>query len=743
MKIWDVAIETKKGPVEETGQFFDEWISNTERVQLADDIWVGRLEEELANDVIERCEPPGMLGAPGPFQMYSFVRDVAVRAGDVSTWDYEQSLQLCIMLSRLVHPTTVSTGYAARVRFLEEGTVGLITPGPVKGQGAYAFISGENHRNWLTRAELRELSTLLERPFSSLPERVRLACWYHEFAATLYYVEVRWPLICTGLEALTETDKYNLTGQFVRRVARLARVLEVGGFDESDALAAYQIRSALVHGQGFLNLPRIELSEGRPEINGYPERIHLYSKLETILRLALKRAVAGYDFSDLFKDEPTIRQYFEGPRLTKPALIKAVVGTRDILPPSSDSWNFVEATARDVFRLYGFSEIRTPIIEDLQLFQRAVGEETDIVAKEMFTWEDRGRADREKEQWLALRPENTAGTVRAYIEHRLWDRGLNKLYYIGPQFRRERPQKGRYRQFYQIGAEVIGPASAGSESPARDAEVLEMLATLLDRLGITDWNLELNSVGTSADRVAFNDALRKALDPVKDKMCTDCQRRAVTNPLRVFDCKVPEDQPIIETLPRITQFLGEDSRKHFDAVQEILTKVGVEFHINSRLVRGLDYYTRTAFEFTHGALGAQNAILGGGRYDGLSEALGGPAAPGIGFAIGEDRLVMSLKETAEGVLRKPDVYVAAMAGMNGEAARLARELRRHDLVVELGDDSFRLKKSFEAATKAGAKYILIVGENEVKADAFALKNLSSGEQVQVARGELAGKIRGQ
>jgi histidyl-tRNA synthetase len=538
-------------------------------------------------------------------------------------------------------------------------------------------------------------------------------------------------------------------------------------------------------------------------------------------------------------------------------MIKAVRGTRDLLPPETALWNFVEAAVRDVFRAYNFQEIRTPIFESTELFARGVGEETDIVSKEMFTWDDRGGSiDMEvqqqwihrhaKEGWadlaphtrtgrgrtsaptllgsgspenpeakivrsrylpnlqdiselleigrnyqnerpdqpsaklllatvsgmlsaplrtlaikakieieeldremfeppqlLTLRPENTAGVVRAYIQHDLEKNGLNKLYYIGPQFRRERPQKGRYRQFYQIGAEVIGPPSAGSESPARDAEVLEMLATLLDRLGITDWNLELNSVGTSADRVAFNDALRKALDPVKDKMCTDCQRRAVTNPLRVFDCKVPEDQPIIETLPRITQFLGEDSRKHFDAVQEILTKVGVEFHINSRLVRGLDYYTRTAFEFTHGALGAQNAILGGGRYDGLSEALGGPAAPGIGFAIGEDRLVMSLKETAEGVLRKPDVYIAAMSGMNGEAARLARELRRHDLVVELGDDSFRLKKSFEAATKAGATYILIVGENEVKADAFALKNLATGEQVQVARGDLARKIRGQ
>jgi len=424
-------------------------------------------------------------------------------------------------------------------------------------------------------------------------------------------------------------------------------------------------------------------------------------------------------------------------------MIKAVRGTRDLLPPDTALWNFVEAAVRDVFRAYNFQEIRTPIFEETALFARGVGEETDIVAKEMYTWEDRSRAASEKGQSLTLRPENTAGVVRAYIEHKLWDRGLNKLYYIGPQFRRERPQKGRYRQFYQIGAEVIGPSSAGSESPARDAELLEMLATLLDRLGITGWNLQLNSVGCPNDRAQFNQALRQSLEPVKDKMCADCQRRAVTNPLRVFDCKVPEDQPIIAQLPRISAFLDEGCRTHFDAVQSILTKVGVPFTLNDRLVRGLDYYTRTAFEFTHGALGAQNAILGGGRYDGLSEALGGPAAPGIGFAIGEDRLVLSLqdKATAESIMPKADVYVAPMAGMNGDAARLARELRGHDLVVELGDHSFRLKKSFEAATKIGAKYILIVGENEVKAEAFTLKNLATGEQISVPRGELPEKIR--
>jgi histidyl-tRNA synthetase len=424
-------------------------------------------------------------------------------------------------------------------------------------------------------------------------------------------------------------------------------------------------------------------------------------------------------------------------------MIKAVRGTRDLLPPETALWNFVEAAVPDVFRAYNFHEIRTPIFESTELFARGVGEETDIVSKEMYTWQDQGRAQSDQGQSLTLRPENTAGVVRAYIEHKLWDRGLSKLYYIGPQFRRERPQKGRYRQFYQIGAEVIGPASAGSESPARDAEILELLATLLDRLGIKDWTLELNSIGCANDRSAYNEALRKALEPVAPKMCVDCQRRAVTNPLRVFDCKVPEDQPIIEKLPRISEYLDEPCRQHFEQVKEILKAVGVAFQENSRLVRGLDYYTRTAFEFTHGALGAQNAILGGGRYDGLSEALGGPAAPGIGFAIGEDRLVLALSESAEAVLCKPDVYIAPLgAGINKEAARLARELRRHDVVVELGDETFRLKKSFEAATKAGAKYILIVGENEVKAGAFALKNLATGEQVSVPRGALAAKIQG-
>jgi histidyl-tRNA synthetase len=421
------------------------------------------------------------------------------------------------------------------------------------------------------------------------------------------------------------------------------------------------------------------------------------------------------------------------------ATLKAVRGTRDLLPPETALWNRIEATARAVFARYNFGEIRTPIFEDTSLFARGVGEETDIVSKEMYTWEDRARAQSEKPQSLTLRPENTAGVVRAYIEHKLGESGqLQKLYYIGPQFRRERPQKGRYRQFFQIGAEVIGPQSAGSESPLRDAEILEMLASLLDELGIAGWTLELNSVGSSADRERYNQALRTALEPVAPQLCADCQRRAVTNPLRVLDCKVPEDQAIIETLPRIAEYLDEGSRAHFAAVTAALDAAEVPYHLNPRLVRGLDYYTRTTFEFTHGGLGAQNALLGGGRYDGLSEAIGGPKAPGIGFAIGLDRLVLTLQtlETTATAVEKIEAYIAPLGEtVNAAALKLARELRREGLRVELGDGTFRLKKSFEAADKV-ARRIVIMGEDEVQSGVLTVKTFATGEQTKVSRAEL-------
>jgi histidyl-tRNA synthetase len=426
--------------------------------------------------------------------------------------------------------------------------------------------------------------------------------------------------------------------------------------------------------------------------------------------------------------------------------IKAVRGTRDLLPPETALWNHIEATARAVFARYNFGEIRTPIFEDTALFARGVGEETDIVSKEMYTWEDRARAQSEKTQSLTLRPENTAGVVRAYIEHQLGETGqLQKLYYIGPQFRRERPQKGRYRQFSQIGAEVIGPPSAGSESPLRDAEVLEMLATLLDELGISGWKLEINSVGSAADRARYNETLRAALVPVVSQMCEDCQRRAMTNPLRVLDCKVPTDQPIIDTLPVIADSLDEASKTHFAAVLAALDAAQVPYTRNHRLVRGLDYYTRTTFEFTHGGLGAQNALLGGGRYDGLSEAVGGPRAPGIGFAMGEDRLVLTLQALETAQYEKAAAFIAplgdtkdeaALARMNAAALVLARELRRAGLRVELGEGSFRLKKSFEAADKV-ARAIVILGEDELQSGILTVKTFSTGVQTKVPRAELA------
>ena len=418
------------------------------------------------------------------------------------------------------------------------------------------------------------------------------------------------------------------------------------------------------------------------------------------------------------------------------SILQAVRGTRDLLPPETELWNHIETTARGVFERYSFGEIRTPIFEETQLFSRGVGEETDIVSKEMYTFSP------EPGQSLTLRPENTAGVVRAYIEHQLGETGqLQKLYYIGPQFRRERPQKGRYRQFSQIGAEVIGPPSAGSESPLRDAEVLEMLATLLRELGITDWKLLLNSVGSATDRPRYVQTLRTALEPVVARMCEDCRRRAVTNPLRVLDCKHAEDQPIIATLPRIWDSLDEGSKEHFAAVCTALDACGVPYEHDHRLVRGLDYYTRTTFEFVSDDLGAQNALLGGGRYDGLSEAIGGPKAPGIGFAMGEDRLVLATPGPAQARRRRlAAAYIAPLGERMGPAALvLARDLRAGGLRIELGDGSFRLKKSFETGNKV-ARAIVILGEDEVASGILTVKNFATGEQFKVPRGQLGQKL---
>jgi histidyl-tRNA synthetase len=399
------------------------------------------------------------------------------------------------------------------------------------------------------------------------------------------------------------------------------------------------------------------------------------------------------------------------------------------LPPATAVWNRVESVAREVFRAYNYHEIRTPILEETQLFARGVGAETDIVTKEMYTFDDRDGSS------LTLRPEATASVMRAYIEHRLDQRpGVQKLYYMGPMFRRERPQKGRYRQFFQIGAEAIG-----SESPVVDAEVIEMVVDLLKRVGLEGFTLLLNSVGDSNCRPAYIAHLREALEKVAPKLCEDCQRRVTTNPLRVLDCKVPEDQPVIDKLPSILDHLDPECRAHFDTVQRLLSDRGVAFEVRPRLVRGLDYYMRTTFEVVHGALGAQNSVLGGGRYDGLAESLGSKvAAPGIGFSIGEDRLVMTVEEAVKA--QPLDLFIAALGvRATDEAGRLAREIRNSGYSVEVAPDG-KLKRAMELANKLGARYTLIVGENEIAAGRFALKNMASGQQEEVAREEIARRI---
>jgi histidyl-tRNA synthetase len=388
----------------------------------------------------------------------------------------------------------------------------------------------------------------------------------------------------------------------------------------------------------------------------------------------------------------------------------------------------VEAVARDVFRAYNYHEIRTPILEETQLFARGVGQETDIVTKEMYTFDDHGNS-------LTLRPENTASVIRAYIEHRLDQRpGVQKLYYIGPMFRRERPQKGRYRQFFQIGAEAIG-----SESPMIDAEVIEMVVEVLKGVGLSGFKLLINSVGDHNCRPQYVERLRQELKDAAPRMCGDCQRRAETNPLRVLDCKVEPDQPIIDALPSILDFLCDACRAHFDAVKQYLTDRGIEYEVRPRMVRGLDYYMRTTFEVVHGSLGAQNSVLGGGRYDGLAESLGSKVpAPGIGFSIGEDRLVMSVEgEQTPAML---DLFVVPI----GEpalrhAARMARDFRLSGSSVEIGEG--KVKRAMEIANKVGARYALIIGDNEIAAGRYVLKNMSTGEQLNLTQAEIAERLK--
>jgi histidyl-tRNA synthetase len=425
--------------------------------------------------------------------------------------------------------------------------------------------------------------------------------------------------------------------------------------------------------------------------------------------------------------------------MTERKQFRAIKGTRDILPPDSALWNWFEQTARDTFERYGYRDIRTPVFEPTELFARSIGADTDVVNKEMFTFGSGHDPDSMEEigpgLTYSLRPEATASVVRAYIEH-----GMNtlpgdvKLYYMGPMFRRERPQKGRYRQFYQIGAEVLGQ----SDAPAIDAELIEMLLVFFRRAGLDRTTLYINSIGDKNCRPQYVELLREELRKVKDSLGADSQRRIETNPLRVLDSKLPEEQAIIEKLPRISDHLCAECREHFAKLKEELKLHGVAYEENWRLVRGLDYYTRTTFEVTAAGLGSQNAVCGGGRYDGLVELLGGPPTKGIGFAIGSDRAILSIQEGGN-LPHLPGlaVFVAWMGAKCYPAAvAIARKLRDSGVSVELPPEEMKFKKSLALADKLGARYALIIGEDEVASQTYTLKRLSDAEQKKLNENDL-------
>jgi histidyl-tRNA synthetase len=400
--------------------------------------------------------------------------------------------------------------------------------------------------------------------------------------------------------------------------------------------------------------------------------------------------------------------------------IQAVRGTRDILPDEVGAWHRMEAAARELFALYGYRELRTPVFEETELFARGIGRETDIVSKEMYTFADRDGGS------LTLRPEATAGIVRAVIEHNLMgtDPAL-RVYAVGPMFRRERPQKGRYRQFHQVDVEAFG-----YESPTVDAETIELALAYLDACGVREHELVLNSVGDRRCRPAYVERLRRSLRDVAPSMCGDCRRRAETNPLRVLDCKVPADQAAIDALPRITDHLCPECAEHFAEVRRQLELLGIPYRLSHRLVRGLDYYVRTTFEVTSGGLGSQSSVLGGGRYDGLVKGLGGPDAAGIGFAIGMERLAL-LVPPAGGASRC-DVFLMPVAkAALDRALRLQRALRQAGLSALLDPESRSFKARMKQADKLGARLVAILGDDEIARGVWSVRDMARSEQQDV------------
>jgi len=451
----------------------------------------------------------------------------------------------------------------------------------------------------------------------------------------------------------------------------------------------------------------------------------------------------------------------------KPRKFQAIRGTRDLLPPETALWNRVEQTAHEVFETFGFGQIRPPIFEQTELFARAVGGETDIVSKEMYTFTNptslaamvrEGRTEGmlsdtllSEAEMISLRPEATASVCRAFIEHNMQQLPQPvKLYYMGPMFRRERPQKGRYRQFYQIGAEVLEVVRREAaehdwekevrKDAAIDAEVIEMLMTFFAKLELAGTTLYINSIGHSGPdcRSVYMGKLYNELLKIKGKLGADSQRRIATNPLRILDSKLESEQSYIEKLPRITDYLCTGCAAHYAALKRQLEMRGVIYRENWRLVRGLDYYMRTTFEITAQGLGSQNAVCGGGRYDGLVELLGGPPTKGIGFAIGEDRLILSLQESGKAPVQQGrDVYIAWMGERaQATAIRAAKDLRKAGFSVELPPVEQKFGKALGHADKLGAKYALILGDNEVSEGLWTLKTLANGSQAKFTEPDL-------
>ncbi|MBN2123916.1 MAG: histidine--tRNA ligase [Deltaproteobacteria bacterium] len=416
-----------------------------------------------------------------------------------------------------------------------------------------------------------------------------------------------------------------------------------------------------------------------------------------------------------------------------PLEFSAIKGFKDILPEEVGTWQRVESEARKLFRSFGFLEISPPVIERTELFSRSIGEDTDIVSKEMYSFAD------SKGESLTLRPEATASIVRAYIQHRLYQGNpVQKLFTIGPMFRHERPQKGRFRQFHQIDAEILGDIG-----PLSDAEIVVLAMRLFEAVDLPGLSLHINSLGCPLCRVAFREELLKYLADRKDALCSDCRRRAETNPLRVFDCKVETCGEVVAGAPSILDFICADCRDHFQALQDHLKGLGLSFVLNPKLVRGLDYYTRTTFEIQTDRLGAQNAVLGGGRYDGLVRQLGGPDHPAIGFALGVERLVALLREGNREPVDVPDLFIAALGEpARKEAVRWLFGLRSAGLWIEMDYASKGLKAQMKRADRLGARKVLIVGDEELASAKAVLRDMETKKQEDIPLDRLIPSLLG-